>query len=112
MSTQVIVAFSTVPDEATGQRIAKCLVTEGLAACVNRLPNVRSSYIWEGRLQDDAEILLIIKTTAERLAAMRQRLIELHPYDLPELVAIGVVGGNEPYMEWIRQGVRPGNPKQ
>jgi periplasmic divalent cation tolerance protein len=106
MTEQVIVAFSTCPDEGVGQRIAEALVTEKLATCVNRIANVRSSYIWDGRLQDDGEILLIIKSTAERLPAMRARLIDLHPYDLPELVVTNVIGGNEPYLDWIRRGVQ------
>jgi periplasmic divalent cation tolerance protein len=105
MTTQVILAFSTCPDEASARRVAEALVIEKLATCVNRVANVRSSYIWDGRLQDDSEILLIMKTTAGRLAALRQRLAELHPYQLPELVATHVVDGNEPYLEWIRRGV-------
>ena len=79
--------------------------SERLAACVNRLPGVRSTYFWDGRLQDDAEILLIIKTTGRRLPDLTQRLKALHPYELPELVALPVVGGNERYLDWVRMGV-------
>jgi periplasmic divalent cation tolerance protein len=110
MTEQVIVAFSTCPDEGVARRIAEVLVTEKLATCVNRIANVRSSYIWDGRLQDDGEILLIIKTTADRLAALQQRFGELHPYDLPELVVTNVTGGNEQYLEWIRRGVHSEGP--
>ena len=106
MTDHVIVAFSTCPDEAVAKRIAEALVTERLATCVNRVANVRSSYIWDGLLQDDGEILLIIKTVGDRLAALRSRLNELHPYDLPELIATEVIDGNEPYLDWIRRGVR------
>jgi periplasmic divalent cation tolerance protein len=105
MTAQVIVAFCTCPEEAVAKSISIALVAERLATCVNRIANVRSCYIWDGRLQDENEILLMIKTTAERLAALRARLVELHPYDLPELIATDVVGGNEPYLEWIRRGV-------
>jgi periplasmic divalent cation tolerance protein len=105
MSNQVILAFSTCPDEAVASRIAQALVSEKLAGCVSRVANVRSCYIWDGRLQDDGEILLIIKSTSDRLAALRQRLLELHPYELPELVVTNVIGGNEPYLDWIRRGV-------
>jgi periplasmic divalent cation tolerance protein len=108
MTSQVIVAFSTCPDEAAAKRIADALVTERLATCVNRVGNARSSYIWDGRLQDEGEILLIIKTVGDRLAALRARLLELHPYDLPELIATEVIDGNEPYLEWIRRGVHSG----
>lgn len=107
MNDQIILAFSTCPDEDSGRKIAEALVLERLATCVNRIANVRSSYIWDGRLQDDSEILLIIKSTAARLAALRERLTELHPYELPELVVTDVSGGNEQYLEWIRRGVHP-----
>lgn len=108
MTDRVIVAFSTCPDEAVAKRIADTLVTENLATCVNRVANVRSSYIWDGVVRNDDEILLIIKTVGNRLAALRSRLIELHPYDLPELIATEIIGGNEPYLEWIRRGVHSG----
>lgn len=105
MTEQVILAFSTCPDEASAALLARTLVEERLATCVNRVGGLRSVYIWEGRLQDDAESLLIIKTTADRLAALQSRLAALHPYELPELIAIPVVGGNERYLEWVRVGV-------
>jgi periplasmic divalent cation tolerance protein len=105
MTEQVIIAFSTCPDEACAQRLAQALVGERLAACVNRLPGVTSTYFWDGRLQDDAEILLIIKTTAARLAELEARLKVLHPYELPELVALPVTAGNERYLQWVRSGV-------
>jgi periplasmic divalent cation tolerance protein len=105
MTDQVIVAFSSCPNEATAQRLAQALVNERLATCVNRLPGMTSTYFWDGRLQDEAEILLIIKTTAARLAELQARLTALHPYKLPELVALPVAGGNEPYLQWVRNGV-------
>jgi periplasmic divalent cation tolerance protein len=102
----VLIALSTCPDEATAARLAQVFVSEQLATCVNRLPGVQSTYFWDGRLQDDAEILLIIKTTAGRLAALTERLKALHPYDLPELIAIPAAGGNERYLDWVRTGVQ------
>jgi periplasmic divalent cation tolerance protein len=104
-SDPVLVAFSTCPDEATAGRLAEALVRERLATCVNRVPGVRSTYFWDGRLQDEPEILLIIKTTAARLPELAERLKALHPYECPELVATEVVGGNEGYLEWVRTGV-------
>jgi periplasmic divalent cation tolerance protein len=106
MTDQVIVALSTCPDEATARAIAKTLITERLATCVNRLPGVTSTYFWDGRLQEDAEILLIIKTTAARQAELASRLKALHPYELPELVVLPVSGGNEQYLQWVRSGVK------
>lgn len=105
MSEQVIVALSTCPDEATAKRLAEAFVSERLATCVNRLGGVGSTYFWDGRLQDDAEILLIIKTTAARLAELEARLQALHPYELPELVVLPVLSGNERYLQWVRTGV-------
>ncbi|MFC4309500.1 divalent-cation tolerance protein CutA [Steroidobacter flavus] len=105
MTEQVIVGLSTCPDEATGKRIAEALVSERLATCVNRVAGCASTYFWDGRLQDDAEILLIIKTTAARLAELAARLNVLHPYELPELIVLPVTGGNERYLQWVRSGV-------
>jgi periplasmic divalent cation tolerance protein len=105
MTDQVIVGFSSCPDEATARRIAEALVSERLATCVNRLAGCTSTYFWDGRLQDDPEILLIIKTTAARLAELEARLKVLHPYELPELIVLTVTGGNERYLQWVRDGV-------
>lgn len=107
MSPQVILALSSCPDEASAQAIANALVSERLATCVNRMAQVRSTYVWDGRLHDEAEILLMMKTTADRLEALQARLQQLHPYELPELLTIAV-GGNEQYLEWVRMGVAIG----
>lgn len=106
MSDQVILALTTCPDEASAQALAAALVQERLATCVNRIGGVHSTYIWDARLQDEAEILLIIKTTAGRLDELRSRFSDLHPYELPELLAIDVAGGNERYLDWVRMGVQ------
>jgi len=105
MTEQVIVALSTCPDEATARRLAEALVSERLATCVNRVTGLASTYFWDGRLQDEAEILLIIKTTAARLPELEARLLALHPYEVPELLVLPVLGGNERYLQWVRTGV-------
>ena len=105
MKDQVIVALSTAPDEASARALAVALLEERLATCVNRLPGLQSMYFWDGSLQDELEILLIIKTTAGRLADVEARLKALHPYELPEFVALPVMGGNERYLDWVRMGV-------
>lgn len=105
MSDQVILALTTCPDEASAEAIAAALVQERLAACVNRVSGLRSTYFWDARLQDEGEILLIMKTTAGRLGDLQARLAALHPYELPELLAIAVAGGNERYLDWVRMGV-------
>lgn len=100
-----LIALTTCPDDECAATIARALVTERLAACVNRLSGVRSTYIWDGRLQDDAEVLLIIKTTRDQLPGVEAKLKELHPYELPELVALRVEGGSQAYLDWLRAAV-------
>jgi periplasmic divalent cation tolerance protein len=102
---EVVIALSTCPDDPTARSIAAALVQERLATCVNRVPGVASTYFWDGRLQDESEILLIIKTSAARVADLQRRLKELHPYELPELIVLPVIGGNEGYLQWVREGV-------
>jgi periplasmic divalent cation tolerance protein len=96
-----LLCLSTCPDAVTATRIARALVEERLAACVNRLPGIQSVYRWQGKVVEDAEVLLVIKTTSERFEALRGRLVELHPYEVPELVAIEVGGGHRAYLDWI-----------
>jgi periplasmic divalent cation tolerance protein len=98
---QIMMVFSTAPDAGTAERIARALVEEGLAACVNRIPGLRSTYLWGGAIHDEEEILMIAKTTAARLPALRERLVALHPYELPEVVAVQLVDGHHPYLRWV-----------
>lgn len=93
------------PEGAPAAHLAETLVGERLAACVNRLPGVVSTYRWEGRVDENSETLLLIKTTADRLAELTARISELHPYELPEVVAVPLVGGLEHYLDWIRSSV-------
>lgn len=97
-----IVVLCSCPEGAPAAHLAETLVTESLAACVNRLPGVVSYFRWEGRVQQDAETLLLIKTTAARLAELTARIKQLHPYELPEVVAVPVLGGLEEYLDWVR----------
>jgi periplasmic divalent cation tolerance protein len=96
-----LVVLCTCPDEDTGRRIAATLVEEHLAACVNRMPGVRSTYRWQGQVQDEPEVLLIIKTVTSRYAELELRLKALHPYDVPEIIALPVVTGSAHYLAWI-----------
>lgn len=97
----VAVVFSTFPSPDTAAEIARTLVDERLAACVNLVPSVRSIYRWQGQLCEEAETLAIIKTTSERLDALTVRLTALHPYEVPEVVAVPVTGGHAPYLAWV-----------
>jgi len=100
-------AWSTAPDHETGLRIARALVAEGLAACVNIVPGLLSVYRWEGGVEEDAEVLLIAKTRADRAAACGARLRELHPYDLPEFLVVSVADGERPYLDWVTKECAP-----
>lgn len=101
----VLLCYSACPDAASAQNIADALIGERLAACVNQLPGVRSTYRWHGAVTSDDEILLLIKTSSSRLQALRRRLLELHPYELPELIAVPVDHGHAAYLEWVRLNV-------
>ncbi len=101
----ILIALCTCPNPEVGQKIANALVTERLAACVNRIAGVQSTYMWKNELQNDQEVLLVIKTTTEKLATVEARVKALHPYEVPEFVAIPVCGGSQGYLEWVRQSV-------
>lgn len=98
----ILLCYCACPDADSAQRIAGALVAERLAACVNRLPGVVSTYRWQGAVATEREELLLIKTTALRFEALRQRLLALHPYALPELVAVPVERGHGAYLDWVR----------
>ena len=100
-----VVALSTVGSAEEADRLARALVERRLAACVNVVPGVVSHYRWQGELQRDEERLLVIKTRAERIEALRDALRELHPYELPELVAFEISDGSPEYLKWLDEGV-------
>src|SRR5690349_8636871 len=102
---EIAIALCSCPNRETASRIAESLVGEQLAACVSQIPGVESVYFWDGRLQIDQDILLMIKTTFDALPALEARVKALHPYELPELVAIRSAGGSEAYLNWVRSAV-------
>ena len=101
LNIELVVAFSTAgsPDEA--RRIATALVSEQLAACVNVIDNIHSIYRWQGAIESAAESMMLIKTRATLLPAIELRLRDLHSYDVPELVAIPIRLGAQPYLDWL-----------
>ena len=103
----VRIVLTTIGSEAEGISIAKTLVDEKLAACVNVLPQMISIYRWKGSVEQDREHQIVIKTTADRLAALESRLRELHPYELPEFLVIDPAGGGPSYMAWVKESVAP-----
>jgi periplasmic divalent cation tolerance protein len=99
--TEALVLFVTVPGEEVAERLARALVEEKLAACVNRIPGVRSTYSWEGKVTVDDELLLVVKTRRALFEPVRARVRELHPYTVPEVIALPIVQGHEDYLRWI-----------
>jgi len=96
-----VLVFCTCPDEAAAERIASALVEERHAACVNRLPGIASTYRWKGKICRDNECLLLIKTTIERFDVLSERIVALHPYELPEIIAVDIARGLPAYLGWI-----------
>ncbi|RIH86267.1 Divalent-cation tolerance protein CutA [Meiothermus luteus] len=97
-----LVVLCTVPGPETGLSIARTLVHEGLAACVNLLPGLTSVYRWEGQVEENPEHLLLIKTQEAAYPALEQRIQELHPYQVPEVVALRIEKGLPAYLEWLK----------
>ncbi|MCA9538041.1 MAG: divalent-cation tolerance protein CutA [Myxococcales bacterium] len=101
-----VILCNAPPDAAPA--LAKLLVESGLAACVNIVPGVRSFYVWQGKLVDDAESTLLIKARAESIGALRAALVAAHPYEIPEVLVlpVEVALSHAPYVEWVRQAGR------
>ena len=106
MSARIVV-LSTVERAEDAERIARELVGRGLAACVNVVPGLVSIYRWKGELERAEERLLLIKTRAERFEALREALVALHPYDVPEVLALPIAAGHAPYLAWLDENARP-----
>ena len=100
------VVLITCPDQSTARALAGALVSERLAACVNLVPGVESVFWWEGRVDRTQEVLLIVKTTSRRLAALTKAVKQRHPYQVPEILALPVVSGYPPYLAWMRDSLR------
>jgi periplasmic divalent cation tolerance protein len=99
------VVFTTVPDAGCARRIAGALLDARVVACVNIVPAVESHYVWQGRREVSAELLLIVKTTAAQEEAVRGIVAREHPYECPELIAVGAEAWNPAYAAWIRAGI-------
>lgn len=103
-----LVVLMTAGSQEEAIRIARTLVTEMLAACVNVVPGVTSVYRWQEEVQQDEEWLLIAKSRSEALEGLVQRVKALHSYDVPEIIALPLVGGSEPYLHWIDNEIHGG----
>jgi periplasmic divalent cation tolerance protein len=101
MPDQRLIVLCTVPNREVGSTIAESLVSERLAACVNIVPEISSIYRWQGKTQADTELLLIIKTNANTYQRLERRVQSLHPYELPEIIAVPISRGLPDYLAWI-----------
>ncbi|KAJ1298464.1 hypothetical protein BS78_01G455800 [Paspalum vaginatum] len=101
-----IVVYVTVPNREAGKKLSQSIISEKLAACVNIVPGIESVYWWEGKVQSDAEELLIIKTRESLLDALTEHVKANHEYDVPEVIALPITGGNTKYLEWIKSSTR------
>ncbi len=101
MSEEVLIVLSTFADAETARQAARALVEEKLAACANLVPQIESIYRWQGKVETSAEVLVIFKTTHGRYQQFEQRLRALHPYQVPEIVALPVACGFDPYLNWV-----------
>jgi periplasmic divalent cation tolerance protein len=104
--TGAAVVLVSCPSAEKAAEIARVLVEERLAACATILPSVRSIYRWEGKVQEDAEALLLAKTEVRRFEDLRQRVLALHPYEVPEVLALPVEAAHRPYLDWIAESTR------
>lgn len=104
-----LLCLCACPDADTAGRIADALVAERLAACVQVLPGATSVYRWQGKVERAQEVLLLAKTVRERLDALTMRIVALHPYELPELVAVDITGGSSAYLDWIARETGTGD---
>jgi len=104
--TGPVLVLSTVARREDAERIAGTLVEERLAACVNVVPGVASIYRWKGAVEREDELLLVIKSRAERMEDLAARLRALHPYEVPEMIILPIAGGHPPYLDWLARSVR------
>lgn len=107
MNAGYVLVLTTLPASADAAAFASRLVDERLAACVNILPPMESVYRWKDRIEHEAERQLVIKTAADRLGALRARIDDLHPYEVPEFVVLPIVDGSASYLDWVTESTRP-----
>jgi periplasmic divalent cation tolerance protein len=103
--TETIVVLVTAPSAEKAAEIARAVVLEKLAACGNVIPGIRSIYAWEGKIHDEAEALLVLKAPRKRFQELCDRVVALHPYEVPEVIGLPIEGGSERYIDWVIQSM-------
>jgi periplasmic divalent cation tolerance protein len=107
--TDFVIVLTTMPDDDRADELARTLVTERLAGCVNVHAPMSSTYRWHETVEHEAERQLVIKTTRQRVPRLQQRMRELHPYELPELIVIPIEGGTDAYLQWLAEQTAGGS---
>jgi len=102
-----VAVFITAPDRESGKKIARHLLERRLAACVNMTP-VSSAYWWEGKIEEVEEVLLIVKTTSDKMNELVKEVKAVHPYQVPEIIALPVVAGHLDYLDWVKKETHGG----
>jgi periplasmic divalent cation tolerance protein len=103
MPSSILITLCTCPNQESAEEIASSLVEQGVAACINIIPKLTSIYKWQGKLEKDSEALMLIKTDQSRYQDLEQALTTLHPYELPEIIAVPVEQGLTGYLNWVTQ---------
>ena len=103
MNSEYQIVLVTAPDVEDGQKIARKLVSDQLAACVNLLPGMTSIYTWEGEICEESEVLLIIKTRADLFETLSLTVQAEHPYEVPEIIALPIIDGDRDYLKWLEE---------
>jgi periplasmic divalent cation tolerance protein len=105
-ATKFAIVLITAPDVKTARALAKAALSARLIACANLIPKVESHYWWQGTIESSAEVLLVLKTTKSKLAALEKLILAKHPYDTPEILVLPLRAGNSKYLDWLSAGCR------
>lgn len=105
--SDAIVVLCTCPDNTSARELAQTLLSEKLAACVNLIPQVTSLYYWQGKMEESQEVQLVIKTRRTMFGVLQERLLALHPYEVPEILALPILCGNPAYLQWVQEQTTP-----
>ena len=101
-----VLGLVTAPDLKTARKLAQDALKKKLIACANLIPGIESHYRWKGRLETSVEVLMVLKTSARRVAALEKLIVEKHPYDTPEFLVLTLDGGNKRYLDWLEKSVQ------
>ena len=101
-SAEVVVVMVSTANQEEAAKIADLVVQSRLAACASTIPTVRSTYWWEGKIVNDQEVLILMKTTSDKVLPLQEAILKVHSYKVPEIIAISVTHGFQPYLDWVR----------